>query len=1039
MKRFLAYSVALALAALGAHAQATLGTSPYTENFDNLASGLPAGFSVYTAATATSLGTAPTAAQLVLTPGAATAWTSTSGGFKNYASATGLPNSTPTADQTTAPNRALGVRQTGSFGDGANVGPAFVFELANTTGKTDFALRFQLQSLDSTIRTASATGRTTVWRVDYGLGATPTAFTQVGSMNSVGSTGPFFSNTTITASFGGALDNLAGPVWIRIVSLTGTTGGGSRPSSAIDDFSLSWNANANAPRLAVAPSSLDFGKQTVNQPSAPKTYTLTGTNLTDPVLVRAGGAFQVSKDGTTFGDSLLTYSVAELAQPRQVFVRFIPSRLGQVGGPNTGEVTNSSVGATTRIVTLSGTGNDSTQTVYDFNTCTGGATLSDGWLQYSVSGPQTWACTSFGRDPGNAAGTGTAAYPYAVQMNGYAGGNVANEDWLISPALTLANTTYPLLSYWTRTAFNGPALRLRVSTNYSGTGDPNASGVTWTDLNADFPALGSDVWQTNFVDLSGYKTGPVYVAFVYNSTTNAAARWTVDDVVLTNSATPAPPTVRLSLTDLNFGYQPVNTAAYKVISLTTGNLTGPLTITSPNAAFQLGKDSLNYSPSLTYSQVDGSNRPITIWVRFLPTQAATSYAATTTATTAGVDAQRLRLSGNTYDVAKTLEVVNWNMEWFGSTVKGQGPVDVDLQQANATTVLRGLAADVYVLEEVVDTVRLRTVTADLSTQLGTPYGYKIADFGSYGDNVNDPDYPGDQKLAFIYRQDVVRPVLFQGLLRCSQADACPAWSAWASGRFPYLMAADVTLNGVTKRINFVGIHAKANSTSSSANDYARRKEGADLLKNLLDTDYVGANTLVLGDYNDVLNGTIATGVTPAVSSYNSFVADSTHYVALTLPLAKAGAQSTVSYNTVIDNVIASQPLAAYYISGSAAVRTDLAAGIANYATTTTDHYPIYTRYLLSATPLAARSAATAALGLYPNPVTSTVRFDIPETGTGLRLSVYTTTGQVVLSGTGSAAQLNQQLAQRVGGLSSGLYVVRVVGQQQTYVSRFQKL
>ncbi|MEJ7662824.1 MAG: T9SS type A sorting domain-containing protein [Hymenobacter sp.] len=532
----------------------------------------------------------------------------------------------------------------------------------------------------------------------------------------------------------------------------------------------------------------------------------------------------------------------------------------------------------------------------------------------------------------------------------------------------------------------------------------------------------------------------MYVAFVYSSTTNAAARWTVDDVVLTNSATPAPPTVRLSLKDLNFGYQPVNTAAYKIVTVTTGNITGPLTITSPDPAFQLGKDSLTFSPSLTFSQAEASTRPtIAIRVRFLPTQAETNYATTTTATTNGVDPQALRLSGNTYDAAKTLEVVNWNMEWFGSTVKGQGPSNVALQQANATTVLKGLAADVYVLQEVVDTVRLRNAVADLSTQLGTPYGYKIADFGSYGDDANDPDYPGDQKIAFIYRKDVVKPARFEGLLRCTQAVACPAWSAWASGRFPYLMAADVTLNGATKRINFVGIHAKANAAASSANDYARRKEGADLLKNLLDTSYAGANTLVLGDYNDVLDGTIATGVTPAVSSYNSFVADSARYVALTLPLARAGAQSTVSFNTVIDQVIATKPMAAYYISGSAAVRTDLAAGIADYANTTTDHYPIYTRYSFTGTTLAARSAATAALGLYPNPVTSTVRFDIPETGTGLSLSVYTTTGQVVLHGTGSAEQLNQQLAQRVGGLSAGLYVVRVVGQQQTYVSRFQKL
>ncbi|SES90854.1 T9SS type A sorting domain-containing protein [Hymenobacter actinosclerus] len=203
--------------------------------------------------------------------------------------------------------------------------------------------------------------------------------------------------------------------------------------------------------------------------------------------------------------------------------------------------------------------------------------------------------------------------------------------------------------------------------------------------------------------------------------------------------------------------------------------------------------------------------------------------------------------------------------------------------------------------------------------------------------------------------------------------------------------------------------------------------------------YTNANTLVLGDFNDVLEGTIATGVTPAISSYNSFVADP-NYVALTLPLARAGAQSTAGFNTVIDNVLATRPMAAYYINGSAAIRTDLAAGIASYATTTTDHYPVFTRFSLSQTPTATTSAmAAATLSLYPNPATSSLGFEVPETGRSLRLSVYTTTGSLVLEAGGSAEQLNQQLSQRVAGLRNGLYVMRVVGAKQVYVSRFQKL
>ena len=1025
MKHFLLPGLVagLTLLAVEGRAQATLAASPYTETFDNLASGLPAGFSVYTGATATALGTAPAAAQLLLAPGTPTLWNATGAGFKNFASATGLHGTAAAAAQTAAPNRALGVRQTGSFGDGTGptgVGPAFVFQVASTTGKTDFALSFKLQSLDST------STRTTTWRVDYGTGTTPTAFTQVGTTST---TGPMFSNTTVTAGFGGALDNLAGPVWIRIVAPTATTGSQNRPSSAIDDFSLSWSANAAAPSLAVAPAALDFGKQTVNQPSAPQTYTLTGANLTGPVMVRGGN---VSKDGITFSDSL-TYTVAELAQPRQVYVRVTPNRLGQVAGASTSEITNRSVGATSRTVTVTVTGNDPTQTVYDFNACTGSTTLSDGFTQYSVVGPQAWACTTFGRNPSNP--SAAAAYPNAVQMNGYANGtNVTNEDWLISPALSLGGTTYPLLSYWTRTAFNGPPLRLLVSTNYAGTGSPNAAGVTWTDLSASFPAQGSDVWTlTPGIDLSAYKAGPVYVAFVYNSTTDEGARWTVDDVVLTNSATPSPPAVRLSTQNLSFGYQAVNTPAYAVLTLTTTNLTGPLTITSPGSAFQLSKDSVAYSPSLTYSQAEASNRSLAVRVRFLPTQAATPYTAAPTVATSGVPTLTLNLSGNTYDVANTLEVVNWNMEWFGSPAAGLGPTDKNLQYTNAGTVLKGLNADVYALLEVVDTVRLRSLVAAMPG-----YAYRVSGFGTGADDSLSANYAGDQKLAFVYRTSVVSNARFSSFFRSKAAQNQPDYSYWASGRFPFVMAATVTLHGVAKPVTFVAIHAKA-STSPVLTSYARRKSASDELKAKLDADYAGQDFMVLGDFNDDLDQTITAGITPPVTSYSAFTSDSLNYPSPTLQeLSRKGKKSTVAYNDVIDHVITSKSFYTYFIKGTAEVETGIAATIANYGTTTSDHYPVLTRYAFPSAVTGTRAGSAAALALYPNPAGQAVRLDVPEAGAGLRLLVHTATGALVLDGRGTAAQLNQQLNQRLSSLPAGVYLVQVIGAQQTYVNRLLK-
>jgi hypothetical protein len=316
------------------------------------------------------------------------------------------------------------------------------------------------------------------------------------------------------------------------------------------------------------------------------------------------------------------------------------------------------------------------------------------------------------------------------------------------------------------------------------------------------------------------------------------------------------------------------------------------------------------------------------------------------------------------------------------------------------------------------------------------YAYRVSDFGSFADNRTDPDYAGAQKLAFVYRTSVVSNPTFTSFFRCTQAQNCPEYSYWSSGRFPFVMTANVTLNGVTKPVTFVLIHAKAN-TSPTATSYDRRKNAADALKAKLDADYPTANFVVLGDFNDDLDQTITTGLTTTASSYSSFTSDPADYSALTLPLSLAGRKSTVSYNDVIDHVVVSNEMNAYYINGTAEIQTGVANTIASYGTTTSDHYPVLTRYSYS-NPTATTSRRTAPLALYPNPVNRTVRFEVPERGKALQLQVHTTDGRLVLEGKGSVEQLNQQLNQQVGRLHTGMYIIRVVGEQQTYTDRFVK-
>jgi hypothetical protein len=211
----------------------SLTTSPLTLNFNSISKGLPAGVSVYTGGSSGVLGTAT-----AFTSGA-TKWSITTGGFYNFASTTGLTSSSKDADQTTATNRALGVRQIGttssSFTD-SDPGAAFVFQINNTTGKSTIKLDFLLQSLD----VSSSVTRTTTWTVDYAIGASPVKFLPVTATGSLTTGNTVFSSNAISVNFGSILNNHSEKIWIRIITLTATSGSGSRPSTAIDDVKFSW-------------------------------------------------------------------------------------------------------------------------------------------------------------------------------------------------------------------------------------------------------------------------------------------------------------------------------------------------------------------------------------------------------------------------------------------------------------------------------------------------------------------------------------------------------------------------------------------------------------------------------------------------------------------------------------------------------------------------------------------------------------------------------------------------------------------------------
>jgi uncharacterized protein len=207
--------------------QATLSGTSYIQNFNDLATDLPDGWTVRVGATASSLGTEQLYSKTTVT------WGDTSKGFRNVASTSGLNSSSSTLAQHGSSDRALGVRQASDFGD---PGAAFVFNF-NSTG-------LNLNSLSFDALMLSVQTRSTTWTIDYGIGATPTSFTSLGTYSDPGVWGstPF----SVSGSVLDALSNQAS-VWIRIVALVASTGSGSRDTFAIDNFTLSYGAISGAP------------------------------------------------------------------------------------------------------------------------------------------------------------------------------------------------------------------------------------------------------------------------------------------------------------------------------------------------------------------------------------------------------------------------------------------------------------------------------------------------------------------------------------------------------------------------------------------------------------------------------------------------------------------------------------------------------------------------------------------------------------------------------------------------------------------------
>lgn len=341
--------------------------------------------------------------------------------------------------------------------------------------------------------------------------------------------------------------------------------------------------------------------------------------------------------------------------------------------------------------------------------------------------------------------------------------------------------------------------------------------------------------------------------------------------------------------------------------------------------------------------------------------------------------------------AGSLDVVSWNIEFFGAPFSS-GPPDKDLQETNVKKILRFLDADLFGLVEVVDTMRLRRVVDSLGN---TEYGFAIAPYCSNNSSGTGTSWLNGQKQAYIYRKSVFSNIAFRGIMRNSST----ANTNWATGRFPYLLTATVTINGISKDMNFILIHGKAGSTQE---DYNKRLGAAIELKDTLDLYYNSVNCYIIGDFNDALNTSIYTGT--GTSSYFPIISDSTdadHYKSITLPLGVAGQTSMINFPNVIDNHVISNEVTPFYVSSSAQIRTDVTTVVPDYITAhnTSDHYPVFSKYNLAGVITGLPNINPSAFGIVvsPNPVTSNIYISAIKPLRNIKITVTDVKGSMILN------------------------------------------
>ena len=300
-------------------------------------------------------------------------------------------------------------------------------------------------------------------------------------------------------------------------------------------------------------------------------------------------------------------------------------------------------------------------------------------------------------------------------------------------------------------------------------------------------------------------------------------------------------------------------------------------------------------------------------VEFFPTDTvAAAHAPGSTVTTAGDPA--------------TLDLVTWNVEWFGS--RQGGPRDDALQVDNVAETLLLLDADLIALQEVVSGAAFD----DLLARLGPGFDGLLA---SDEDVVGNRSYGrSEQKVALVWRTD---------RLALQDAEVVLRELDWAfAGRPPLL--ARFAVDGDNEHLRtVVTLHAKA---ASDLESWSRRQAGARGLLALLEGPLADESVAIAGDFNDDLERSIRRDKPSPYQELRQA------YPFASWRMAVEGIATTAGGRQPIDHIL----LTGDWDADASAEALVVVPPLADFSRTTSDHFPVVVSLDWPAQPLPLLSA-----------------------------------------------------------------------------------